>query len=269
MIVAVEPEVCESAPKFFELNGEVEITRPSRCPRRKEECGSKEPMRKNGSYPRQVIYWGLIFVLSILRFRCGRCGKTVSRPFSWLVPYKRFSVDVIAAGVEAYATDESRYRDLSAGLSEPEFLETERDIRHTKLYGKLSESGAIKPAVTKDNGCRPSHCSIFYWVDFVCRRTEALVQQLQKELVRRQMDMTKLPRESGVENANSCKAQTGKKARELDCLSFATFAARLLLKGSDQLWSRLRRYFLVQAEHCKDLLTDTSVGCQLHTVLNM
>lgn len=269
MIVAVEPEICESVPHFFELNGEVEVPRPNRCPRRKEECGSTEPMRKNGSYPRQVIYWGLLFVLSILRFRCGTCGKTVSRPYSWLIPYKRFSADLVAAGVEAYATTKSSYRELSAALSEPEFVEAERDIRQTKLYGELLERGAIKPAVTTGKGCRPSHCAVFYWVDFVGRRIEAILQQLQKELIRRLKNLKELPSESIVENANSYKALTSRKVRELNRLSFATFAARLLLKESDRVWERLRTYFFAQAEHCKDLLTDTPVGCQLHRLLNL
>jgi len=163
MIVPVEPKVCEGVRRYFECNGQIEIERPSRCPRRKEECGSKEPMRKNGSYPRQVIYFGLLFVLSILRFRCGRCGKTVSRPFSWLVPYKRFSIEVIASGLEAYATEESKYRDLSAALSEPELLEPDRDIRQTEFYQQLSKTGEIKVAETKNKGCRPSHCTIFYF----------------------------------------------------------------------------------------------------------
>jgi len=269
MIVPVEARVCEGVRQYFELNGEIEVSRPSRCPRRKAECGSTEPMRKNGSYPRQVIYWGLVFVLSILRFRCGRCGKTVSRPYSWLVPYKRFSAEVIAAGVEAYATAESKYRELSATLSESEFLEAERDIRQTEFYEKLSGTGEIKATVTKDKGCRPSHCAIFYWVDFVSKRIESVLQQVQKELVRRQKEVKMLPPESFVENANSGKAQSSIKAKALDRLSFVTVAARLLLNESDRSWERLRTYFLTQAEYCKDLLTDTPVSCQLHTLLNM
>ncbi|MCI0564292.1 MAG: hypothetical protein MN733_37945 [Nitrososphaera sp.] len=269
MIVPVEPKVCEGVRQYFESEGEIEVQRPSRCPRPKAECGSSEPMRKNGSYPRQVIYWGLLFVLSILRFRCGRCGKTVSRPYSWLVPYKRFSAEAIAAGVEAYATEESKYRELSPALSEPEFLEAERDIRQTKFYKKLSKTGEIKVAVTKDKGCRPSHCAIFYWVDFICKRIESVLQQVQKELVRRQKEIKMLPPESFVENANSRKAKSSIKAEALDRLSFVTVAGRLLLNERDRSWERLRAYFLTQAEHCKDLLTATPVRCQLHTLLDM
>ena len=268
MIIQLGPEVCKSVRQFFELNGRIEVERPSRCPRRKEECGSTEPMRKNGSYSRQVIYWGMLLVLSILRFRCGRCGKTVSRPYSWLVPYRRFSAEVIAAGVEAYATAENSYRDLSAAVSEPEFVEEERDIRQTELYGELLQAGAVGPAMTRKNGYRPSHGAIFYWVDFVCRRIEALLHQRQKELVRRRKNLKELPPESLIGNANSYKAQTSRKIKALDLLSFATLAGGLLLKGSEKTWERLRAYFVTQAEHCKDLLTDVPVGCQLHTLLN-
>lgn len=269
MIVPVETKLCEGVRQYFESNGEIEVPRPSRCPRPKAECGSTEPMRKNGSYPRQVIYWGLLFVLSILRFRCGRCGKTVSRPYSWLVPYKRFGAEVIAAGVEAYATAESKYRELSAAFSEPEFLDAQSDIRQTEFYKKLTVTGEIKAAVTKDKGCRPSHCAIFYWVDFVCKRIESVLQQVQKELVRRQREVKMLPPESFVENANSGKAQSSIKAKALDRLSFATVAAKFLLNERVRSWGQLRTYFLTQAEHCKDLLTDARVRCQLHTLLNM
>ena len=149
MIVPVGLEVCQSVRQFFELGGQVEVPRPSRCPRPKEECGGLEPLRKNGKYPRQVIYWGMLFVMAILRFRCGKCGKTVSRPLGWLVPYKRFSAEMIAAGVEAYLEAETSYRKVSDAVSEPEFVEEKEDIRQTQLYSELSSKKALDAAATK------------------------------------------------------------------------------------------------------------------------
>ncbi len=262
MIVPVGLEICESVRQFFELGGEVEVARPSRCLRPKGECGSLEPLRKNGRYPRQVIYWGMLFVLAILRFRCGKCGKTVSRPLSWLVPYKRFSAEMIAAGVEAYVEAESSYRKVSDTVSEPEFVEEKEDIRQTELYNELSSKKEIEAAVTKDSGSRPSHCTIFRWVDYLCKGVESIIQQLQKELVRRQKDLRRLPPEGSVENPNSFKAQTDSKARSLDRLSFAGFAARLLVSVNENPWWKLRAYFLRKAENCKDLLTEARVRCQ-------
>jgi hypothetical protein len=264
MIVPVGLEVCESVRQFFELGGQVDVPRPSRCPRLKEECGGLEPLRKNGTYPRQVIYWGMLFVMAILRFRCGKCGKTVSRPLGWLVPYKRFSAEMIAAGVEAYAaTEKSSYRKVSDATSDPEFVEEREDIRQTKRYSELTATKAIKAAVSRrDGGSRPSYCAVFRWVDYLCKRVESIIQQLQKELVRRQKDLRKLPPEGSVENPNSWKAQTDIKAQRLDLLSWAGFAARLLVSESENPWWNLRSYFLSKAEYCKDLLTDAPVRCQ-------
>ena len=67
MIVPVGLEVCQSVRQFSELGDQVELPRLSRCPRPKEECGGLEPLRKNGKYSRQVIYWGMLFVMAILR----------------------------------------------------------------------------------------------------------------------------------------------------------------------------------------------------------
>jgi hypothetical protein len=262
MIVSVGPEVCESARQFFELGGNVEVPRPSRCPRPKEECGSLEPLRKNGTYPRQVIYWGILFVLAILRFRCGKCGKTVSRPLSWLVPHKRFSAEMIAAGVEAYLEAETSYRKVSDVVSEPEFVEEKEDIRQTKLHSELSSKKELKAEVTRDGGSRPSHCTVFRWVDYLCKRVESTAQQLQKELVRRQKDLRRLPREGSVQNPNSFKAQTETKAQKLNRLSFAGIAGRLLVSDSESPWWKLRAYFLRKSEYCNDLLTDARVRCQ-------
>lgn len=44
MIVPVAIELCQSARQFFEVGGNVEVSRPSRCLRLKEECGSLEPL---------------------------------------------------------------------------------------------------------------------------------------------------------------------------------------------------------------------------------
>lgn len=267
MIVAVERKACDSFRQFCEMNGEVEVERPSHCPRPKEECGSLRPMRRNGSYPKQVIYWGLLFVLAILRFRCGRCGRTVSRPYSWLVPYKRFSAEVIATAIDEYASSESSYRELSDSLSEAEFVEEQDDVRQSKLFVQQKES--LSEARTKKDGSRPSHTTVFRWVEYACRQAESSIQQLQKELVRRGKDLKQLPPESAIENANTYKARSKTKAEELDRLAFATVAARGLLDEGKRPWRKLRTYFLAKAEFCKDLLTSTPTGCQLHRLCNL
>ena len=260
-IVPIPLKNSSSVQQYFKQGGVVDVPRPQQC--FNPECGLKAPLRKNGSYVRTVIYWGLCFLVQILRFRCKRCGKTASCPYGWLVPYCRFSAEVITAGVEAYASTETAYRDVSTNLSDLELADPEMDIREEELYKKLVAEGSAKQADDNKNPvCRPAHTTVFYWVEFTCKRIEALLMQLQKELVqqkKRGQKVAKLPAESHVDNPNSYKAASDKKARMLDRLSFATCAARLLFGQSKQQWYRLRAYFLTRAESRKDLLTDMRV----------
>jgi hypothetical protein len=176
------------------------------------------------------------------------------------VPYRRFSAEVIAAGIEAYASKELSYRDLSTDLSDLELAEPEMDIRAEEFAKKLSPAKRANDA--EDAPCRPAHTTIFHWVDFVCKRIEGLLAQLQKELVqegKRGKEVVTLPVESVVANENSYKAASDEKGRTLDRLTFATLSARVLLGRSQQQWYRLRAYFLTMAESREDLLTGTRV----------
>ena len=260
-IVPIPLKNSSSVVEFFKQQGKVEIPRPQQC--FYDQCRLKEPLRKNGSYTRQVIYWGLYFLVQILRFRCRRCGRTVSCPYGWLVPYYRFTAEVIAACIEAYASREVKYRDLSTAVSDLEFVEPELDVRAEKLYGEVAEESTKRQAGDDgDPRFRPAYTTIFYWVNFVCKRVEALLMQLQKELVqkkKRGKEVAELPAESHAENPNSYKAAGDEKGNMLDRLSFATCAARLLFTQSKQQWYRLRAYFLTKAESRKDVLTDMRV----------
>jgi hypothetical protein len=264
-IVPIPLENSSSVVEFFKQGGEVEIPRPEQC--LYAGCGLKQPLRKNGTYARQVIYWGLCFLVEILRFRCRRCGKTASCPYGWLVPYHRFSAEVIAAGIEAYGQAEMKYRDLNLDLSDMELANPEMDIRSEELCKMMVE----EPQDWREVRYRPAHTTVFYWVDFACKRIEGLLMQIQKELIqemKRGKEFRKMPAESVVENPNSYKAASDEKRMILDRLSFAICAARSLLGQSKQPWVKLRAYFLTMAESRKDLLTDTRVSCQLHRLLN-
>lgn len=260
-ILPIPAQNSSSVHEFFKQGGKVEIPRPQECSY--ELCRLQEPLRKNGSYARQVIYWGLYFLVQICRFRCKRCGRTASCPYSWLVPYRRFSAEVIAAGIEAYASKEVTYRDLDLELSDLELAEPEMDIRAEGLYENVVEESIAKQ-IGKDGEprCRPAHTTIFNWVGFVCDRVEALLMQIQKELVqekKRGRGEGKLPAESVAENPNSGKAASVTKGSKLDRVSFAACAARLLLARRQHEWYGLRAYFLAKAESRKDVLTDTQV----------
>jgi hypothetical protein len=258
-ILAIPLKHSSTAREFFEHAGEVEVPRPQECPN--QLCGLKEPLWKNGSYPRQVIYWGLFFLILILRFRCKRCGKTASRPYGWLVPYRRFTCEVIAAAVEEYAGVKLTYRDVSAAVSDMALAGPEMDIRNTKLYKDMLRKHASKqPGAPGQPEGRPAHTTVFYWMAFVCRRVEVLLSQIQKELVlerKRGRTIGALPVESAVENPNAFKACTAEKRCLLHKVTCAIHTCRIWLGDGQQIWYRLRAYFLANAESRKDVLTDT------------
>lgn len=256
-IVPIPLQNCSSVIEYFRKGGKVEVPRPERC--MEDGCGLREPLRKNGSYARQVIYWGLCFLVEILRFRCRRCGKTASCPYGWLVPYRRFSAEVMSAGLEAYAGTEVSYRDLSTDLSDLELADPEMDIRGQELCQEIGGKSATNQT-DEEESRRPAHTTIFHWVEFVCRRIETVLMQVQKELMqkaKREQELKQLPAESLVENPNSYKAGSAEKDSLLDRLSFATCTAELLFGKRNKQWYGLRAYFLTKAESRKDLLTET------------
>jgi len=163
------------------------------------------------------------------------------------------------------------YRDLSADLSDLELADPELDIREDDLYAEMVEKyAAEQPGAAGQPPCRPAHTTVFNWMNFVCNRVEALLSQLQKELVqekKRGKQIAQMPAEYIVENPNSYKAATDQKRSMLDQSAFARLASRLLLGNSPPIWYRLRAYFLTKAESRKDVLTDTACSCQLHTLL--
>jgi hypothetical protein len=256
-ILPIPLENSKSVVEYFKKGGKVETPRPEQC--HLPECGLKQPLRKNGSYARQVFYWGIFFLVDIVRFRCRRCGTTASRPYGWLVPYRRFSAEVIAAAIDAYARQDVTYLDLSSDLSEIELAAPELDIRDVESFKVLVAEGATKRVDEAEEArFRPVRSTIFYWVNSVCKRVEALLSQLQKEQVqemKRGRQAAPLAAESLAKNPNSEKALSLEKAGQLDRLSFATDVADKMLGCGKQQWYRLRAYFLTKAESRSDLLT--------------
>jgi len=277
---------CPSVLDFFTRGGAVEVPRPEECLYAK--CLLKSPLRSNGGYLRQVVYWGLAFAVFIYRFRCRRCGKTISCPYSWLVPYRRFAAEMIAAGLENYADTQATYRDASTDLSDMDFADQSIDIRETEAYKRLAGepekkadysmeqstknpvktgarkilAGPKKRAGKNNESQRPVHTTVFYWVDFLCKESEKLLGQLQKEFVRewkRSNRELSLPAASAIENPNKDKACSSIKGSLLDQISLVSMAAKILFNRDIQQWERLRAYFLTKAESCKDILTNTIV----------
>jgi hypothetical protein len=227
-----------------------EVDGPESC--LQDNCLLEKRLRRNGSYTRIVLEGLRFLIVLIFRFRCGLCGKTVSRPYSFLVPYRRFTARLICQGIEMYAgEEETSYREVSTELSvfEPE----------------LASGSQPAPAQAKSKeGFCPARSTVFSWVDFLCKRIARLLQQMEKELVIRNIDLNCWPIESLFRNKNSWKAGLERykhqkdKPMQLDKLSYCMALAKMLLSAGRTM-EKLRAYFLRSAEKCADLLSDVSL----------
>jgi hypothetical protein len=238
----------------------VKVEAPGPCPR--EECAGKGKLRGNGSYARQVIEGLNMVLVLIYRFRCGLCGKTISRPYSFLAPYRRFTGKLISRGIELYGggENETSYREVCADLSIFEFEADE----NSQGAVKLAEVTAVPARTGKDGFC-PARSTVFSWVDFVCKRASRLVQQSEKEVVLRNLDLKLLSDESTCVNENAYKAglhpryiHQQDKAKQLNRLTYGLAVGQVLVGSARPVVENLRAYFLESAEKCADLLSDVS-----------
>ena len=84
---------------------------PSGC----GKCRAKNCFWRHGSYLRRVVEAFLSEEIRIERFKCKRCGKTVSVPPVFVVLKRIYSMNLIAERVECYAKEYTSYRRLSNG----------------------------------------------------------------------------------------------------------------------------------------------------------
>jgi hypothetical protein len=241
-----------------------EVVAPSFCAQ--QDCDADEPLRCCGSYPRQVIEGVLMVLLLIYRFRCRSCGKTASCPYSFLVPYRRFTAKWICWGIELYGAgpDQTTYDEVSVELSTGVTL-GESVHSACSAQEELEETAKETNSQKRKDGYCPARSTVFNWVDFACKRIDMMVQQTEKELVLRNFDTMDLPSENQFRNNNGCKAGKERykhqqdKPRQLNKLSYGLGLGRLFSNGEQGALLKLRAYFFQSAERCADLLSDVFV----------
>lgn len=88
--------------EYLSEGKDYEVPRPEVCPG--EDCGLSNCFWKHTGYSRDVLDLDQLVSVNVQRFRCKFCGQVVSCLFSFLVPYRRYSAEVIGGSVEVYAT---------------------------------------------------------------------------------------------------------------------------------------------------------------------
>jgi hypothetical protein len=209
--------VLSSLEAYVKADGSVDVPAPQEC----TACGRSLCFWKHTPYSRTAIEDGASVPVKIPRFMCrySDCRATVSRPFSFLVPYGRYTVRAIASAVELYATTPTSYRKVADGIG----------------VGKTDRSAG--------------RSSVHRWVTELASKAKELVLQVQKECMlvgRRWQDLARLPEDGACPNAS--RAQTENKAEQLNVLMLLVLMARFLLGSDVFALEQLHAHFLRHVE---------------------
>lgn len=96
MIVTVSGPA--SLAEYVDAGGSVSVPRPGKC----EECASRKIWRHTGYSRMACDSDGRRESVWIERFRCGECGLVMSCLFEFLIPYVRYTLQVVAAWISQY-----------------------------------------------------------------------------------------------------------------------------------------------------------------------
>lgn len=223
MIVAVKA-FKDLAEMLAALTGkEFEAPRPSRCPGPE---GCPYPLWKHTPYERTAIdETGKAIEVTIRRYRCSRCGLTVSCLFDFLIPYLRFTVQAVCAYAEEYLGQLITYEELAWSA----------DGEHVS-----------------------SKSSIFRWIDRLAERADRLATAIQREAVLTRPENVELELEK-VACPNGFKARKPGKASDLDvgleCLLMTEALVVAPVFVGDSTLMTLQRYLVTAAETVCSIFT--------------
>jgi hypothetical protein len=183
------------------------------APERPKSCG---PCRKvncywaHGSYRRRVEEGSENEEIRVPRWKCRWCGGTQSEPPYFVVPNRRYAVKVLAAGVQGYAVNPTKYRDEVA---------------------KLGETG-------------PSPAQLFRWVKLLGEKAKTVLFDVQSLYISSGLDPEELVPLEDSFCPNGGRAKTDEKREQLNVLAKVIFFGRALFEDSTALiLERLGRFF--------------------------
>jgi hypothetical protein len=207
-----------------------EVNRPEVCP------GCKRPNChwKHGSYLRQASDGDDFVEIRIQRFICryADCRLIVSCLFSFLVPYRRYTVGFVAQAIEEYVDEEEQVR---------------------SSYRRVADERGS------------SRMSIFRWTDLLSGRAKMLQYQIQKEYLMRGGSPEDCFRELNCAGSTNAKfAHSKEKQARLESLSLAIAMARHFLMIVAFVLADLYAYFVKMSESRQLIFCGRAINQQTH-----
>jgi hypothetical protein len=104
------------------------------------KCQAKNCFWRHGSYIRRVVEAFLSEEIRIERFKCKRCGRTVSVPPVFVIAKRIYSMNLVAERVEYYAKKDTSYRRLANGPDRPPCSSPSQVWRWVNVLSKRAKS---------------------------------------------------------------------------------------------------------------------------------
>jgi hypothetical protein len=200
----------------FLLNGkDYEVSRPTVC--LSALCGRSNCFWKHTGYIRNVLDNEEPVSVAVPRFRCKFCGLVISCLFSFLVPYRRFSAEVVGGSAEAYAAGSV----ASALLS----------------YRKIAEN------------LNCSRMAVFRWTEFLGKKAGKLRGQVQKEFMLAGgtwEELSAIPEDG--RSPSSGKAKSEEKETLLNELFGLVEISKIFIGSTQRILEKLHTHFLRNIE---------------------
>ena len=199
-----------------------EAPRPVVCPG--EDCGLSNCFWKHTGFNRNVLDLDESVSVKVQRFRCKFCGLVVSCLFSFLVPYRRYSAEVVGNSVEVYAT---------ARVTKP--LES---------YRRIAEN------------LNCSRMAVFRWTEFLGKNAPKLQGQVQKEFMLTGgawQELSAIP--EGGKSPSIGRARSVEKESLLNDLFGLVEVSKVFLGSTQSVLEKLHAQFLKNIESRQLILT--------------
>jgi Domain of unknown function (DUF6431) len=132
-------------------SGESERCRPTSCPL----CRSRETMIGHGFYSRTVVDVELECSIRVRRYLCGECRRTVSLLPEFVLPYMRFTIEVIGLFLKARLSEGQTLKAAAEKAHQAE-MSYQRGQDWVRRFRRQAESvsaalsGLVQPIVTSD-----------------------------------------------------------------------------------------------------------------------
>jgi hypothetical protein len=198
--------------------------RPERCP----DCGVRNRFWVHSYRYRWAIDENWEVVVPVPRFECSACTKVVSVMFAFLVPYRQFTLELMAVAIGMYVLEVTSYRTVAG--------------------------------VACGESYRPAPSQVWQWVELYGSRACSFVgQMLQRGCVEAGKEECELVKARKLACPNAELAGSKEKSAKLDGAARALGLAALLLGELTILVAGLQTYFAGVVQGSFSMLTGRGV----------